>query len=131
MARETVTADDRIRAAQLVRMDETFEKATVDVTELDGVTFTRITVDPGWVWSEHYGSVIGAESCPQRHRLFVLSGEMTVEMDDGTRETLRAGDVSVIPPGHDAWTEGEEQAVFLDIDPGRGGEHDARRERDD
>jgi quercetin dioxygenase-like cupin family protein len=123
MAKETVRVDDTIRAAPLVPMDETFEKATVDVAELDGVTFTRITVDPGWVWSDHYGAVIGAESCPQRHRLFMVSGEMTVEMDDGTRKTLRGGDVSVIPPGHDAWTVGDEQAVFLDIDPGRSG-HD-------
>ncbi|WP_331235904.1 cupin domain-containing protein [Natronorarus salvus] len=126
MARESVTAGNAIRATPLVSMDETFEKATVEGAELDGVTFYRITVDPGWVWSDHYGSVIGAESCPERHRLFMLSGEMTVEMDDGTRETLREGDVSVIAPGHDAWTEGDERAVFLDIDPGRGG-HDEQR----
>jgi quercetin dioxygenase-like cupin family protein len=58
----------------------------------------------------------------------MLSGEMTVEMDDGTRETLRAGDVSVIPPGRDAWTEGDKRAVFLDIDSGGG--RDEHRETD-
>ena len=119
-----MTVSNTVEATPLVPMDETFEKATVEAAELGGVTFYRITVDPGWVWSDHYGSEIGEESCPQRHRLFMLSGEMTVEMDDGTRETLREGDASVIPPGHDAWTEGDERAVFLDIDPGRGGEHD-------
>ena len=40
---------------------------------------------------------------------------MTVEMDDGTAEILEQGDVAIIPPGHDAWTEGDEEAVFLDI----------------
>jgi quercetin dioxygenase-like cupin family protein len=120
MTEEPVTAGDTIQVAPLVSMDETFEKAMVERAELRGATFYRIAVDPGWVWSEHYGPVIGAESCPEHHHLCMLSGEMTVEMDDGTRETLRAGDVSVIPPGHDAWTEGNERAVFLDIDSGGG-----------
>lgn len=125
MTNETVTADDTIQATPLVPTTETFEKATVEGAELDGATFYRITVDPGWVWSDHYGPMIGTETCQEHHHLFVLSGEMTVEMDDGTRETLGGGDVAVIPPGHDAWTEGDEQAVFLEIDPGRGdhGEH--------
>jgi quercetin dioxygenase-like cupin family protein len=119
MANETATASNAIQAAPLVSIEETFEKAAVEAAELGDTTFYRITVEPGWVWSDHYGPVIGAESCSEHHHLCMLSGEMTVEMDDGTRKTLRAGDVSVIPPGHDAWTEGGEQAVFLDIDQGR------------
>lgn len=45
----------------------------------------------------------------------MLSGKMTVEMDDGMAKTLEPGDVAIIPPGHDAWTEGTEEAVFLDL----------------
>lgn len=45
----------------------------------------------------------------------MLAGAMTVEMDDGSTETINAGEVAVIPPGHDAWTEGDETAMFLDI----------------
>ena len=45
----------------------------------------------------------------------MVSGQMTVEMDDGTQETLSKGDVSVIPPGHEASVEGDERAVFLDV----------------
>ena len=73
------------------------------------------TVEPGWLWSRDNGPAMGTEGCPLSHQVHMLAGTMTVEMDDGTTETLEAGDVAVIPPGHDAWTEGDEQAVFLDI----------------
>ena len=73
------------------------------------------TVEPGWVWSRDNGPAMGTTSCPLSHQVYMLSGKMTVEMDDGTAETLEAGDVAIIPPGHDAWTAGSEQAIFLDI----------------
>lgn len=35
-------------------------------------------------------------------------------MDDGTEVEYGPGDVASIPPGHDAWTVGNEPAVFLE-----------------
>jgi hypothetical protein len=40
---------------------------------------------------------------------------MRVAMDDGTEGEAAAGDAFAIPPGHDAWTVGEEPCVFLDF----------------
>ena len=97
--------------------DETthFDNGRLETTQVGNVTFMIGTVEPGWLWSRDNGPALGTESCPLSHQVYMLSGTMTVEMDDGTAETLGQGDVATIPPGHDAWTEGDEQAVFLDI----------------
>ena len=36
-------------------------------------------------------------------------------MDDGTEIDAEAGDVYLIPPGHDAWVVGTEPCVALDL----------------
>ena len=36
-------------------------------------------------------------------------------MDDGVEAKFGPGDVSVLPPGHDAWVVGREPVVVLDI----------------
>jgi hypothetical protein len=50
---------------------------------------------------------------------------MRVVMDDGTEGEAGPGDVAVIPPGHDAWIEGDEPCVFVDFS---GFEHYAKRD---
>jgi hypothetical protein len=47
-----------------------------------------------------------------------VSGHMIVPMDDGTEANFGAGDVGVIPPGHDAWTVGDEPFVAVDFQGG-------------
>jgi hypothetical protein len=36
-------------------------------------------------------------------------------MDDGTEQEFGQGDISLIPPGHDAWVVGDEPVVLIDI----------------
>ena len=36
-------------------------------------------------------------------------------MDDGTQKTLTPGTSYVIPPGHDAWVEGDERFVGIEV----------------
>jgi hypothetical protein len=36
-------------------------------------------------------------------------------MDDGTEKDLKAGDVSLLPTGHDAWVVGNEPVVVVDF----------------
>lgn len=108
---------DELLVKSLDSPDETtaFDNGRLENTEVGDVTFMVGTVEPEWVWSRDNGPAMGTDSCPLSHRVYMISGKMTVEMDDGTVETLERGDVAVIPPGHDAWTEGDEQAVFLDV----------------
>ena len=100
--------------------DETrpFEKGRAEVVEINGVTLMRATFEPGWTWSECVKPVVGGDSCQVAHKWYVVSGSMRMKMDDGTELLWRAGDVGVIPAGHDAWVEGDEPFVFRDFEGG-------------
>ena len=45
------------------------------------------------------------------HMGYVVSGDMTVVLKDGTKIEAKAGDSYSVPSGHDAWTENGVQAV--------------------
>lgn len=84
------------------------------VIDLDGPSVGLATFEPGWRWSEHVKPIAGTASCMAPHAGYVMRGQMTVRMDDGSEMTLNAGDVVSIEPGHDAWVVGDEPCVMLD-----------------
>ncbi|HSX68818.1 cupin domain-containing protein [Nocardioides sp.] len=86
----------------------------LDVVTLGDFTLGRATFEPGWKWSEDVKPIAGTDSCQTAHSGFCVSGHMTVRMDDGTEAHMGPGDVVTIPPGHDAWVDGDEPCVFLD-----------------
>lgn len=88
------------------------ERGRVDLIRLGGISFDRATFAPGWRWSEHAGQ---GGSCQERHLGYLISGRMRFQMDDGTQIDAEAGDVYLIPPGHDAWVVGNEPCVALDL----------------
>jgi hypothetical protein len=92
------------------------DKTTVDVVRLPGATVARIVFQPGWRWSECIRPVVGGDSCQVRHVGALISGEMEVVHDDGSKAQLKAGDAYVIEPGHDAWIVGDHQAVGLEFE---------------
>jgi EutQ-like cupin domain len=49
------------------------------------------------------------------HLIHVLSGRIVVRMDDGSETEFGPGDVGSIPPGHDAWTLGDEPFISIDF----------------
>ena len=63
---------------------------------------------PGWKWSTSVKPIVGGDSCQVDHVGAVISGQLHVELDDGTSLELGAGDVYHIAPGHDAWVVGDE-----------------------
>lgn len=92
-----------------------FPKGKVELVKLAGVTFGLATFEPGWKWSESVKPLVKTESCQAPHTNYHLSGRLHVVMDDGTENEYGPGDIGVVPPGHDAWTVGNEPAVALDI----------------
>ena len=50
----------------------------------------------------------------QRWRAAV-SGRMTVRLNDGTEQTISAGQSYTIPPGHDAWVVGPDPFVGIEV----------------
>lgn len=90
---------------------------TLEVVVAGDMTVSRLTFRPGWRWSAHVKPIVGGESCQTFHHGFVTSGRLAVRMDDGSQDEFAAGDVWVIPPGHDAWVVGDETVVALEFTP--------------
>jgi hypothetical protein len=92
-----------------------FEHGQVQVASLGGVKFGRATLQPGWKWSTCVKPIAKTPSCQAPHLQYHISGRLRVVMDDGSEAEFGAGDVALIPPGHDAWVVGNEPVVVLDI----------------
>jgi hypothetical protein len=98
--------------------DETrpFEgKGEAHVLNIGGRVVGRGVFEPGWRWSVNVKPIAGTPSCGVSHLGYVLSGRMAVRMDDGTEGEVGPGDVFALPPGHDAWTVGDEPCIALDF----------------
>jgi quercetin dioxygenase-like cupin family protein len=90
------------------------DSGQLEVVTTDGGEVGRATFKPGWRWSEHVKPIAGTDSCQASHMGYLISGRMTVQMDDGLSVTFGPGDVMIAPPGHDAWVEGSEDCVVID-----------------
>jgi mannose-6-phosphate isomerase-like protein (cupin superfamily) len=91
------------------------EKTQVEIVRLEGYTLARMTMNPGWRWSECIKPLVHTESCQLSHVGHVVSGSLTVRMNDGSQKTIKAGESYTIPPGHAAWVEGKENFVGLEV----------------
>lgn len=85
-----------------------FPNGKIDVIQLGEVAVGRFLFQPGWRWSVDVASIAGTRSCQHRHLGYTISGSLHVRMDDGSELVIRPGDAYEIPPGHDAWVEGNE-----------------------
>jgi hypothetical protein len=106
MEKKTLSAPDEKRS---------FDKGELELVTLGGVTFGRGTLQPGWKWSTCVKPIVNTESCEASHLQYHVSGRLRVRMDDGSEDGFGPGDVSLLPPGHDAWVVGEEPVVVIDI----------------
>jgi hypothetical protein len=86
--------------------------------ELDGVSVTEVTFAPGARWSNDLKEYAGTELCELPHVAVVLSGTLAVQMIDGSSEEFSAGEVMMLPPGHDAWSVGDEACRFVEFSRG-------------
>ena len=97
--------------------DETrsFDKGQLELVTLGGVTFGRVTFQPGWKWSTCVKPIAKTETCQASHLAYHIAGRLRVRMNDGSEEEFGPGDVAVVPPGHDAWVVGDQPVVLIDI----------------
>ena len=91
------------------------DKTRVEVVRLEGYTIGRFNFEPGWRWSECIKPVAGTDSCQNSHVGYAVSGEITIRLEDGTEKTIKAGESYTIPPGHDAWVEGSQPFVGIEV----------------
>ena len=91
------------------------QKTRVEIVRLEGYALGRFTFEPGWRWSECVKPVVKTDLCQVSHVGYAISGRLTVRLQDGTQKTVTAGDSYTIPPGHDAWVEGNERFVGIEV----------------
>ena len=96
--------------------DEQVDKGRVHIEVIDLGEFKvkRQTYPPGW----RFSTDMGQPRCTDTHVGYVVSGHIHVALEGGEELDIRAGDVFVIPPGHDGWTVGEEPCVVVQFDEG-------------
>jgi quercetin dioxygenase-like cupin family protein len=87
----------------------------VELATLADTTVARITLEPGWTWSEHVRPLVKTESCEMRHLQYVISGRMRLALDDGSELEIGPGDFAEIPAGHKAFVVGNEPFVCIEL----------------
>lgn len=113
----TPVAVNKLESKSHAAPDEirTPDKTRVEVVHVDGYTIGRFNFAPGWRWSECIKPVVKTDKCQLSHVGYAVSGSMTVRLDDGTETIISAGDSYTIPPGHDAWVNGGETFVGIEV----------------
>ncbi len=114
--RRLVWPDFEVRAFDTPDEIRTPDKTQVDVVKLGGTTAARLTLEPGWKWSECIKPIAGTDTCQVRHVGVVQSGTIHVSHEDGTEGEIGAGEAYVIEPGHDAWVVGDEPFVGFEFE---------------
>ena len=113
-------ADDTVCELVVKSLDDpdettTFPNGCAGSVNVDGMTVTRATMEPGWRWSEDEKALAGTDRCSKSHHIYVVAGTLGLELSDGTITQVDAGSAVAIPPGHDAWTVGDSQLVYVDF----------------
>jgi len=74
----------------------------------------RLILQPGWRWSTDVKPVAGTDWCMAPHQSYQVCGDLHVVMADGTELDVTAGEITTLPPGHDAWVVGDDTVVGID-----------------
>jgi hypothetical protein len=86
--------------------------------ELDGLAVTEVTFQAGARWSKDLKADAGTDLCELPHVALVMAGTLRVVLRDGSQQDFTAGDVMLLPPGHDAWTVGDQACTFVEFSKG-------------
>ena len=92
-----------------------FPLGKLELLKMGNATIARAIFQPGWKWSTSVQPIAHTKSCEAPHFQYHISGILKVKMDDGTLLECKAGDISSLPEGHDAWVVGNEPAVLVDF----------------
>ena len=92
-----------------------FNNAKMDIVKIADQRVMRLTLQPGWKWSQDIKPTVGTDSCKAIHLGVIVSGAVCAHHDDGTELTYKAGGAYSIDPGHDGWVVGNEPAVVYEF----------------
>lgn len=87
----------------------------IELVNVGGSLVGKVTLQPGWRWSESIKPIAKTATCQAFHYSYQISGVLHTKMEDGTEMEFKAGDIVVVPPGHDSWVVGNEPVVAIDF----------------
>jgi len=91
-----------------------FPNGHAEIVKIGGGEVGRYVFYPGWRWSHDVKPFVETATCATPHFQYHVHGHLAIRMDDGSEFVAGPGDVSAVPPGHDAWVVGDQPAVVID-----------------
>ena len=81
----------RAEQKRFAASDETreFERGTLELLRIGGAEIGRLTLQPGWRWSEHVKPLAGTDLCEAPHFQYHVQGILHVVMADGSEFDAR------------------------------------------
>lgn len=110
--------EPRLRTKNLDEPDEVRDlgRGTGGYVDLgNGLAIGRAVLEPGWRWSIDLKPVVGTPSCQVHHLQLVLAGRLGVRLDSGEERVFGPSEIVDLPPGHDAWVDGDEPLHIVDM----------------
>ena len=92
------------------------ERGGISIVKMaDGSMGMHAIFEPGWTWEADEKPLLGSpDSCPMHHTGYCISGKLVVRMiDSGIETRLSSGDFFEIPPGHDAYVDGDARVELI------------------
>lgn len=84
--------------------------------DLPSCRLVQVTFAPGARWSVDAAPFAGTQRCQRPHDAVVVSGALMVQLGCQPPQLLAPGEALHLPADHDAWNEGDEPCVFLEIE---------------
>jgi hypothetical protein len=117
MAKQAISTMEKAVLKSFGMPDEVreFPKGRLELIKVGGAMIGRAVFEPGWRWATSVQPIAKTASCEAPHFQYHVAGVLRIRMDDGAEFDCHAGDVSLLPSGHDAWVVGDEVAVVVDF----------------
>ena len=96
-------------------VNDNFNNAKIEAVNVGGQRIMKLSLEPGWKWSNDIKPTVGTDSCQATHLGVIVSGTVAVKHNYGTEMSYSAGDAYSIAPGHDGWVVGNDPAVVYEF----------------
>ncbi len=90
------------------------KRAKLEAVSIGEAKVARFVLKKGWKWSTDIKPLVNTEWCEAPQFQYAISGRLHMKLRDGTEFEIGPGDVSSVPPGHDAWVIGDEPAIGIE-----------------
>ena len=89
--------------------------ARVETVNVLGQRVMKLTVQPGWKWSQDIKPVVGTDSCQATHTGIIVEGKVHCVCDDGSEATYSVVESYAISHRHDPWVVGDKPTFVYEF----------------